>query len=231
MSKHFFFSNFRLFLSFILLLLSTLAEAETFKYKTFYYEVKAYIKDGKKTDKSNDGQFYTFTHNTCYESDLNGIDEGLGSLKYIGYNNEQNIHIYEGTCFYGKVTLFVKQDYSRINIQLEDKSIYVLNRENTPHGFEASNHKAFKQKIDNIISVGVTSPIIIPPVSESKSNTPRSTIEEYICQTCYGSGKCALCHGRGVASSIYTGGYMNCSCSNGICPVCNGKGTKTRIKH
>ena len=200
---------------------------------TYYYELIKYVdENGNIMERLGDGQFYTITHNTCYESNRHGIDEGLGHLKYIGYNSAKYLHIYNGTCFYGKATFLFYHDYSRINIRLESGSVYVLCRKDAPAGFVASNHKEFKQQIDAIFSTGAVNPILTTtiPITNHTLHTTTTT-EQYACPTCYGSGKCSLCYGKGFVNNSYTGNSMKCSCRNGICPVCNGTGKKIRIKH
>lgn len=44
------------------------------------------------------------------------------------------------------------------------------------------------------------------------------------CISCHGSGRCTLCRGTGTYTNPYTGKRSDCSCDNGICSICDGKG-------
>ena len=47
---------------------------------------------------------------------------------------------------------------------------------------------------------------------------------ETICGFCYGSTSCPECYGSGRFRNPYTGSYLECSCGDGKCPVCDGEG-------
>jgi len=48
--------------------------------------------------------------------------------------------------------------------------------------------------------------------------------DEITCGFCHGTGTCPECHGSGSFRNPYTGSYLNCSCSFGDCPICDGTG-------
>ena len=44
------------------------------------------------------------------------------------------------------------------------------------------------------------------------------------CGGCHGSGRCRACNGTGIVSAKYGGSDFPCSCHNGNCVVCDGRG-------
>lgn len=216
-----------------LLFMRVVVVANVYQYKTYYYELKASInQEGIRTPESGDGQFYTFTQQSCYESDIDGNTEGLGSAKFIQHVN--NIYVYRGSGFYGEADYCVTNDYEILNIQTKAGFIYILQRKTHPTGFMASKHKEIKKKVGAIVNsyqVPYSPSTTIQSSGTTNSNTSPSTIEYYDCPSCYGTGKCPICHGRGVRSSYYTENDLICtSCLRGECSACNGTGKKTRIK-
>lgn len=53
---------------------------------------------------------------------------------------------------------------------------------------------------------------------------PDSGSSTMTCISCHGSGRCTLCRGTGTYTNPYTGKRSDCSCDNGICSICDGKG-------
>lgn len=45
-----------------------------------------------------------------------------------------------------------------------------------------------------------------------------------VCTYCHGSKTCPNCYGSGQYRNPYTGDYLDCTCGNGKCPICDGKG-------
>ena len=200
---------------------------------TYYYEMEKEVSnDGKLVPRSGEGQFYTITHNTCYESNKDGMDEGLGHLTYLKFHEEKRVYIFYGDCFYGKAAFYISEDYSRINVKPDSGNSYVLSRKTAPKSFIASNHKLIKQQQETILNGGgVYIPTTITTTETAPNKPSGSSIEYYDCPSCYGSGRCPICNGKGYYSNPYTGDYIRCtSCRNGNCSVCNGSGKKTRIK-
>lgn len=218
----------------MLLLVSLGAKAQVYQYRTYYYEFVAQVgNDGVRKEKSGDGQCYTFTQNSCYESDNEGNDQSLGVLRYVNFAN--NIYVYSGKAFYGEADYFFSSDYNHLNIKTKAGVTYILKRKVAPSGFIASNHKKIKEQIEIMTTVPVvTVPITtMPETGSSSSSSQRSGLqtEYYDCPSCYGTGNCPICHGSGHTSAIYTGGEMKCpSCRWGRCSSCNGTGKKVRIK-
>ena len=210
--------------SFILMLLCIAGANAQQQVKTYYYElVKVVDEKGIEEDRSKDGQFYTITHNTCYESNNEGMDEGLGHLSYVGENKEMKQHVYRGTSFYGKeTTFFISLDYSRINIKTSAGMTYVLSRKTAPKDYVASNHKEIKAWIESILNGGGTPPI--PTTVYPTSTTDNTPSGHRRCPGCNGTGYCSLCKGKGWYK--YQGEIYDCpSCHHtGRCGVCHGKG-------
>lgn len=208
----------------VMLFMPAAVSAEQYSYNTRYYELVAEIgADGKKTEKSGGGQFYTVTSASCYESDKDGFDEGLGVLKYVKFQN--NVYVYRGKAFYGDATYCFTSDYSHLNIKTDAGVTHVLKKMSPPKGFTASNHKSIRQGVF-IPPMPVTS-----PTSNTNTGSKPASVEYYDCRSCYGSGKCPICNGKGSTYSIYTQATSDCpSCNGGRCSACGGTGKKTRIK-
>lgn len=195
--------------------------------KTYYYEcTKLVNKDKTTVTRSGDGQFYTITSNACYESDSDGFDQGLGVLKYLYYNQEKQIHIYDGKCYYGNATFYFNADYSHLNILTESGCIYVFARTSAPKGVTTSNHKEFKQKVDAFLAGGAMPTMQAPAIQSTTGSYQSQTRTHRPCPGCGGSGFCTMCKGKGWYKNIYDSKIYNCpSCnSGGRCKVCYGKG-------
>jgi len=186
--------------------------------------------NGVRTEKSGDGQFYTFTSKSCYESDKDGNTVQLGVANLV--NTANNIFVYRGNGYYGDADYNVSADYAAINIITKAGDRYVLRRKSPPANFMASNHKELKDRMESMINTGYIPPIIIYDQGSytGNSSTPATTTEYYDCPTCYGTGRCQNCYGKGYYSNPYTGNYIPCSCHHGRCPVCNGTGKKVRTR-
>lgn len=208
----------------LLVVLSLSKAADIYQYKTFYYEVVASIDtEENRSPKSGDGQYYTFTEQSCYESDKNGISEELGVAKFINYAN--NIYVYRGKGYYGEADYCVTDNYETMNIKTAGGTIYVLKRKKAPDSFIASEHKKNKTEIENILKGSIAHPISQPIIS-TNDNGETSTTAHRPCAGCGGSGFCSMCHGKGSYKNMYDGKIYDCtSCGgSGRCRVCHGKG-------
>lgn len=202
------------------------------EYKTYYYEVTAiYDTHGKRIPQSGDGQYYTFTSKACYESDKDGNSENLGSAIYKNYAN--GLYVFHGKGYYDDMSEYtVTDDYGHMNILVQSGIRYVLTKKTPPAGFTASRHMEYKKNLEAMLRSSMPSIPTNPQEPSTSSSTPRKphvTTEEYDCQSCWGSGKCPICHGDGIA--LIYGKYVDCpSCVNGHCSACGGSGKKIRIK-
>lgn len=216
----------------LILVMCAVTQAEVYQYKTYYYELTATIENGVRTSQSGDGQFYTFTPQSCYESDKNGYSEGLGTASYKNYAN--SIYVYRGSGFYGEADYCVTDNYETLNIKTTGGKIYVLHCKTAPSDFIASKHKEIDEQLRAMITIGqyplpLESPVTAGSSTPSHSSAP--TTEYYTCPSCYGSGKCPVCHGKKIINNPYTGNDMICtSCTGGVCSACGGTGKKVRIK-
>ena len=204
-------------------MLSIIKATDIYQYKTYYYEMEASIDaEGKRSEKSGDGQFYTFTEQCCYESDKNGNSEEVGVAKFINYAN--NIYVYRGKGYYGEADYLVTDNYEMLNIKTAGGTIYVLKRKNAPNSFIASEHRRIKTELENILTGGAIY-LINPPNTSTIDNNTNSNVH-LPCAGCGGSGYCSMCHGKGWYKNIYNGNIYDCpSCGgSGRCRVCHGKG-------
>lgn len=60
-----------------------------------------------------------------------------------------------------------------------------------------------------------------PSFSDLVSNSPVSRVT---CSSCHGTRKCDICGGDRKYRNPYTGSWLDCSCDDGKCSVCDGKG-------
>lgn len=216
----------RAFLLFLLIFVSCLNAMTEIKHgelKTYYYELVKIVDENKKVEeRSEDGQFYTFTRNTCYESDKKGLDAGLGHLSYVG--DENNLHVYSGPSFYGKqTTFFFNSDYSRVNIKTSVGMTYVLSKKPAPDTFVVSDHKAQRQRMEAILNGTYIPPTTTATPIPSTDNSTQTTSHRS-CRGCGGTGNCSMCKGKGWY--MYQGKVYDCSVCHGSgrCGVCHGKG-------
>ncbi len=203
--------------------LSIIKAADIYQYKTYYYEMVASIDaEGIRSQKSGDGQFYTFTEQSCYESDVNGNSEEIGVAKFINYAN--NIYVYRGKGYYGDADYCVTDNYEILNIKTAGGTIYVLKKKKAPDSFITSNHKKNKAEIEKILSGGGI--YLATPLNTSTNDNNMNSNVHRSCRGCGGSGLCTMCHGKGWYKNIYDGKIYDCtSCGGrGRCRVCQGKG-------
>ena len=211
----------------ILLLLmfgvSSFLYGQSYSYKTYYYELSAVINsNGERAEKKGDGQFYTFTEQSCYESDKNGNTEEIGVAKFINYAN--HIYVYRGKGYYGDADYLVTDNYETLNIKTVGGTIYVLNRKKAPDSFIASEHKKIMTEIELLVLGGPTYPL--PQQTASTNDININSNVHRSCSGCGGSGFCSMCHGKGWYKNIYDGKIYDCSScgGSGRCRVCHGKG-------
>ncbi len=97
--------------------------------KTYYYKLTKEKVDGFIQTDVQGGQFFTFTHDACYESDSEGFSVGNGTSNYS--RQENGLLVYVGKCYYGQSVIKLKKDFSKINI-FNSGNIYVYERTNPP---------------------------------------------------------------------------------------------------
>ena len=197
---------------------------------TIYYEREAIVVNNKKKSSRGDGHFITFTETHCYDSDIEGISEDTGTLKYIE-TNSSGIRIYCGKSFFGETEYCFANDLSRINIYAND-TIYVYVRKTPPNGVRKSSRPPKKKQVTTIILPPVKNDVpgkIVPERKEKKK--PESRYGWYDCPTCI-DGRCSICGGDKIRGNEYLGGEdMICNVCDryGNCSACQGKGKKYGI--
>ena len=101
--------------------------------QTAYYKQTGVVRNNAKTAGDSTGQFITFTHAGCYDSNKQGHDVGNGFLAYKGLQN--NLHSYTGRSYWGEASsYYFTADFSRLNVYAPDGLIYVYEKETAPAG-------------------------------------------------------------------------------------------------
>ena len=192
------------------------------------------VKNGAKTSKNDDAHYITFTEKGCYESDKDGFTSNSGFVKFT--KNENNLHCYYGNCSFGTAHYYFSNDYSRLNISLDNNTTYVYQRELS--GNTTASRRTVKSN-----SSGGGGNVIVPPVitvnsgtsigsSSSGGSSSHSSVYT-TCRSCNGTGICAGCNGRrgdwrdtGYYTGSNTKTWINCGSCNGTgrCPICHGTG-------
>jgi hypothetical protein len=95
--------------------------------KTYLYKRVMIVENGVKSPKDDDAHYITFTFKGCHESDKDGFDAKHGFVDYT--KDENNLHCYYGSCFYGKAHYYFSNDYMRLNVQINENLVYVYQRE------------------------------------------------------------------------------------------------------
>ena len=197
---------------------------------TIYYEREAIVVNNRKKSSRGDGHFITFTETHCYDSDIEGISEDTGTLKYIE-TNRSGIKTYYGKSIFGEAEYCFANDLSRINIYAND-TIYVYVRKTPPNGVRKSSRPPKKKQVTIIIpqqdEISVPGKII-PERPDKKKQESR--YGWYDCPSCIG-GRCSICGGDKIRGNEYLGGEeMICNVCDryGNCSACQGKGKKYGI--
>lgn len=221
--------------------------------ETYYYKQTKIIKDGKVDTRVSGGQFISFLSDICYESDKKGYGVGHGTLSKDKSRSTSSITTYSGTSYWGNNTEFrFSQDLSKLNVCLEDGTVYVYTRTTPPAN--QTTCSLIRQKGSSGGGGGtpiVTQPIngggynggTVTPVTPDRSGqstyqgTPtkhwKNVTRTYDCDRCHRSGKCTWCNGKGYTYGI---GNSIIDCSNcdgyktGRCSKCHGAGTITKLE-
>lgn len=209
--------------------------------QTYYYRVSKKIVNEVVNTNVSGGQFITFLSSVCYESDINGVEVGHGMLEKDKNLSTNSIITFSGRSYWDNRTLYrFSADYSKLNICLEDGTIFVYVRSTPPSGQTTCSLIRKKSQSD----INVDSPSALQYAypyntnngsSNSNSNTTSTSsqtkkwktitrVED--CSQCHGSGKCSTCNGKGWYNGIY--GPIDCpNCDGhktGRCRGCHGSG-------
>ena len=203
----------------LLFMLSIAGVKTVFSQKTFLYKRVMIVKNGAKTNKNDDAHYITFTDKGCYESDKDGFTTNNGFIKFT--KNENNLHCYYGNCSFGTAHYYFSNDYSRLNVRLDNNVTYVYQRE-----LSGKTTASRRTAHSNSSSGGVY--VAPPPVinnggscgGNSNRSSSRSTSVYQTCKYCRGTGVCTSCKGK-CGEWKYT--YLD-NKSWIDCPGCNGSG-------
>lgn len=209
---------------------------------TYFYKLTKQKINGVIKTNVNGGQFFTFTKNSCYESNNEGYSVDNGILKFC--RKENNLLVYVGNTYYGNSVVKVKEDYSKINIY-NDENIYVY--EHAVPSLAQTTCTLIKQKqIEKIHNKPVYTPININACNnittnaDAKVNIDNGTAISK--QKTKVRKKCAYCSGKGeriqhesISTFVLSGPRVYCNICNQSwsygtvhahhrCNHCNGTG-------
>lgn len=211
--------------SFLLLVFSFVVYAfaqPSMEGKTYLYKRVMIVENGVKSPKDDDAHYITFTFKGCHESDKDGFDAKHGFVDYT--KDENNLHCYYGSCFYGKAHYYFSNDYMRLNVQINENLVYVYQRE--PSGKTTAKLRGAYPETNGGGGVVVVPTPIIDIGGGTSGGSSNSNRSSYIkCRSCNGTGNCQSCKGKGH-SSIWGEKYQECMGCNGSgrCTVCYGTG-------
>lgn len=202
-----------------------------FAQKTYLYKRVMIVKNGAKTNKNDDAHYITFTDKGCYESDKDGFTTNSGFVKFT--KNENNLHCYYGSCSFGTAHYYFSNDYSRLNVRLDNDITYVYQRELS--GKTTASRRAARSNSSSGGGVYVTPPPVISNGGSygnggnSGGSSSRSTSVYQTCKYCRGTGVCTSCKGKcGEWKYTYLDNksWIDCPGCNGTgrCSICRGTG-------
>lgn len=205
--------------------------------QTYYYKQVKVVDASKQIHEGdNTGQFITFTHHGCYDSDKNGIDVKNGFLKLL--KETSSLKVYNGNTYWGVAYYYVTSDFNRINIKLESNGTILVYERKIPEAQILTSSLIKNNLKSNPTSV--YNPIYHNPIE----NNTHSSVEDSkkmtkeICTRCNGTGRSPI----KSYSSDYTGGeYVTLErCTicgeygkshyHGTCESCLGKGYNYKYK-
>jgi len=183
--------------------------------QVYYYKQTGVVRNNNKTAGDNTGQFISFTHAGCYDSNNQRHDVGNGFLAYKGLNADKTIHTYYGKSYWGEnSSYFFSANFAKLNIQTADGLIYVYEKTAAPAGVTTCAKIYVKPEQPRQSSAvvdtypgntGVIYPPVNPPPPVNTWDTQKPVKTRTQCGTCNGSGNCKYCR-------------------NGNCKTCNGTG-------
>ena len=195
--------------------------------QTYLYKRIMIVQNNQRRNVNDDAHFLTFNNIGCYESNSDGFSDSGCLIKYI--KDENNLHCYYGSGYWGTAHYYFSDNYSRLNIKKDD-FVFVYQRE--LNNKTTASYRSVKSNNDGNVIVPYNSGIISLPESSSSSHSaPKARYGERTCPQCHGTGDCSGCHGKGYIISIYTQEYTDCpNCVRGKCSTCGGNGKIYGIK-
>lgn len=218
---------------------------------TYYYRQERVVKDGADIEVAKGGQFISFFHDMCYESDDKGVSVSNGKLD-LNYKESSKFRIYEGKSYFGEVVFKFNNALDRLNIICSDGRIYVYVRTSPPEGVHTcSLIKSQQSSPQGQVSGGYVEGYY-PPVNggsynmgsnnsstlsgnsqSSSSSTKKNQPTRHTCSRCNGKGRIAVethppMFGQEDIKERCSecGGYFLHSWghTHTTCPQCHGKG-------
>jgi hypothetical protein len=207
--------------------------------QVYYYKQTGVVRNNNKTTGDNTGQFISFTHADCYDSNNQRHDVGNGFLAYKGLNADKTIHTYYGKSYWGEnSSYFFSANFAKLNIQTAEGVIYVYEKTAAPTGVTTCakiyvKPEQPKQSSAVVDTYPVNPGVIYPPGNTSppvNNFDKQQPVQKILCGSCNGTGNCKSCGGSGnckkctggkvLTDSYYTGGGKILS----DCGVCYGTG-------
>lgn len=142
--------------------------------QTYYYKLSKIKKRDKIETKVSGGQFITFIdENACYESDKGGIGVGHGILEKRKSYSTTSVSYFAGGSYWGKDAAYkFKSDKSKLNVVLDNGTIYVYERCIPPSGVMTCSLIKEKNTSDGYVHPSHTTPYNNTP---SNASTPAHT--------------------------------------------------------
>lgn len=205
--------------------------------ETYYFKLTKKIDHGNSYTNTAGGQFITIKNNECYDSDKFGYSVGNGRLKYSASLSKSS-PTYSGKSYFGQVIYRFNNDYSILNIHVNDDLIYVYKRTSPPEGVTTCSlikkHSAPTYQYNNYYDPGVYVQDYSPGYEQNNYNSPSNNnnnnnyyyhkSHKKSCTACGTTGKCPTCYGTKIARSFGNEYRCNACNANGDCSVCKGKG-------
>lgn len=185
---------------------------------TLYYKLLRVVKSGKETVcNENEGQFITFKANYVFESDAAGVSVGNGVLALLKETDE--LKIYEGDSYWGKVSFTFTKDKAKLYIKIGDSRTIIA--KNTPPPSGKTTCSFVRES---------PMPINIPDVSSPNTTTTSSRSIGHKCRVCNGAGNYVHEEWLGSKSTEYKKYCSECRKNvvqghfHKFCDTCGGDG-------
>ena len=151
--------------------------------RTYYYELIALVKNGKRQAASGDGHYLTINKVALYESDGNGISKGKGTVYYM--DTENGRPTYEGSAYLGDgLTYIFNSDFSQFNLRTFNGTTYIYQRKSTP---TSSRMRVYNEGTGHSPSVSIPSNFDMSNERKATNISPSSKKAKTVCSTCNGT--------------------------------------------
>jgi hypothetical protein len=142
--------------------------------QTYFYRQTGIVTNGNRTTGDNTGQFITFTRAGCYDSNRDGRGSDDDFHRYIGFNDNRTMHVYEGNSYWGTALYLFSTDFSRLNIRAENGIFYVYEKIIAPDGVLTSAYFYRRPEPPRREEVVIVPPVIgrVEPVNNEGITPP-----------------------------------------------------------